>query len=102
MQQRQSETSFLSGTNAPFITELYARYAEDPNSVDPEWRAWFASLGDGASEAMNDLRGASWAPRKPAFLNGNGHAEAGASAGHGAGNGAMPVLAAEGEASIEA
>ncbi len=109
MQQRQSETSFLSGTNAPFITELYARYAEDPNSVDPEWRAWFASLGDGAAEAMNDLRGASWAPRKPAFLNGNGRDGAASPVGNGASNGAVPAAqvpqgeaSLAGEASIEA
>src|SRR5689334_25330180 len=95
--QQQSETSFLSGTNAPFISELYARYAEDPNSVDPDWRAWFASLGDGAAEAMEDLRGASWAPRKPAFINGNGHGEPAAHAGNGA---AAPVMAA-GQASPE-
>src|SRR5689334_707584 len=96
--QQQSETSFLSGTNAPFIAELYARYAEDPNSVDPDWRAYFTSLGDGAAEAMEDLRGASWAPRKPAFLNGNGHA---AASSHG-GNGAMTALATVGQASPEA
>ena len=35
---QESETSFLSGPNAAFITELYARYAEDPQSVDPDWR----------------------------------------------------------------
>ncbi len=97
MQQR-SETSFLSGTNAPFITELYARYAEDPNSVDPDWRAYFASLGDGAAEAMEDLRGASWAPRKPAFINGNGRAEPAIHAGNGAAAPLMTAAGPQGEA----
>ena len=56
-------------------------------------------LGDGAAEAMEDLRGASWAPRKPAFANGNGHVEAL----HHGGNGAeAPVLAPQGEASPQA
>ena len=27
--------SFLSGPNAPFIEELYAKYLESPSSVDP-------------------------------------------------------------------
>ena len=96
---QQSETSFLSGPNAAFITELYARYAQDPSAVDAGWRDYFASLGDGAAEAMGDLRGASWAPRKPAFVNGNGLAEPVAHKTNGA---AAPVLAPEGAASIEA
>ena len=27
-------SSFLQGTNAPYIDDLYARYEKDPNSVD--------------------------------------------------------------------
>src|SRR5258708_30679978 len=78
---QESETSFLSGPNAAFITELYARYAEDPQSVEPGWRSYFASLGEDAAAALGDLRGASWAPRQAAFLDGsgprgNGHAAA--------------------------
>ena len=41
------ETTFLSGPNAAFIEELYARYARrSPTSVDPSWRAFFAELGE--------------------------------------------------------
>jgi 2-oxoglutarate dehydrogenase E1 component len=39
-------TSFLSGTNAAFLEELYARWRESPDSVDPSWRAFFAELGE--------------------------------------------------------
>ena len=39
-------TSFLQGANATYLAELYARYEEDPASLDPEWRAFFASLDD--------------------------------------------------------
>ena len=31
-------TSFLYGGNADYIEELYAKYEDDPNSVDPQWR----------------------------------------------------------------
>ncbi len=39
------QTSFLYGTNAPFLEELYARYLADPNSVDATWREYFDGLG---------------------------------------------------------
>src|SRR5438876_3352231 len=39
-------TSFLSGTNAIFIEELYARFLENPDSVDPSWRSFFAEIGE--------------------------------------------------------
>ncbi len=94
-----SETSFLSGPNAAFITELYARYAEDPQSVEPGWRSYFASLGEEASAALGDLRGASWAPRQADFVNGNGRAAVRESAGNGA---AMPAAAADASATVEA
>ena len=33
--------TFLSGGNIQFIEALYARYLEDPNSVDPSWKELF-------------------------------------------------------------
>ena len=39
-------TSFLWGANAAFIEELYARYLENPDSVDASWQTFFTSLGD--------------------------------------------------------
>jgi len=41
-----AETSFLYGTNAIFIEQMQERWAQDPNSVSPEWRAFFDSLMD--------------------------------------------------------
>ncbi len=41
-------TSFLSGTNAAFVESLYAQYLENPDAVDPSWRAYFAGLGQTA------------------------------------------------------
>ena len=39
-------SSFLQGTNATYIDEIYARYEKDPASVDPEWQEFFKSLKD--------------------------------------------------------
>ncbi|MDP1642300.1 MAG: 2-oxoglutarate dehydrogenase E1 component, partial [Phenylobacterium sp.] len=45
-----AETSFLYGGNGAFVEDLYARWAEDPGSVEPSWRAFFASLHERAEE----------------------------------------------------
>jgi len=37
-------TSYLFGGNAPFIEELYEKYLEDPETVDPQWRRWFDQI----------------------------------------------------------
>ncbi|MFO1083988.1 MAG: 2-oxoglutarate dehydrogenase E1 component [Reyranellaceae bacterium] len=59
---RAEQTSFLFGANAPFIEELYARYLQDANSVDAEWRTFFEALGEQKGDVLADVRGASWAP----------------------------------------
>ena len=55
-------TSFLQGANATYLAELYARYEEDPASLDPEWRAFFSSLDDHRDDVIAGARGPSWAP----------------------------------------
>ncbi|MDX1483287.1 MAG: 2-oxoglutarate dehydrogenase E1 component [Alphaproteobacteria bacterium] len=55
--------SFLFGGNVAFIEEVYGRYLRDPNSVEPEWAAFFAGLQDDVTEALKEIEGASWAPR---------------------------------------
>ena len=42
----QISDTLLSGTNATFIAELYARYLADSASVDPSWGAFFAELDE--------------------------------------------------------
>ena len=56
------QTSFLFGANAPFIEELYARYLNDPNAVDGEWRTFFDALAEQKGDVLAEVRGASWAP----------------------------------------
>ena len=55
-------TSFLQGANATYLAELYARYEQDPASLDPEWRAFFASLDDDKEDVLAEARGPSWTP----------------------------------------
>jgi 2-oxoglutarate dehydrogenase E1 component len=44
---RLSET-FLSGTAAHYLEELYLDWMEDPSSVHPSWNAYFKGLAAGA------------------------------------------------------
>ena len=44
------------------MENLYARYLEDPSSVDPSWQQYFQSLGDDAETAIAESRGAPWTP----------------------------------------
>ena len=63
-------SSFMQGHNAEYLEQLYARYAQDPNSVEESWRAFFASLGDAPADAKAEAAGPSWArgdwPLQPA------------------------------------
>ena len=53
-------TSFLHGSNASYIEDLYARYKDDPGSVSGEWQSFFGSLGDEAEDVRKAALGASW------------------------------------------
>jgi 2-oxoglutarate dehydrogenase E1 component len=53
-------TSFLYGANAGYIEDLHARYQVDPNSVDPDWQAFFGSLKENAADIGPNARGPSW------------------------------------------
>ena len=55
--------SAMNGANAAFLADLYARWAEDPGSVDPSFAEIFAALNDDARAVLMDAQGASWAPR---------------------------------------
>ncbi|MBN9045084.1 MAG: 2-oxoglutarate dehydrogenase E1 component [Rhizobiales bacterium] len=64
-------TSFLYGGNADYIEELYARYEDDPNSVDPQWRDFFAQLKDNPADVKKNAAGPSWQRRNwPIAANG--------------------------------
>src|SRR5947209_10687297 len=64
-----ARSSFLYGGNAAYIEDLYSRYEADPNSVDAQWREFFASLKDRSADVTKSARGASW--RKPPLVKVN-------------------------------
>jgi 2-oxoglutarate dehydrogenase E1 component len=53
------DESVLSGSNIRFLEALYRRYAENPDSVSPAWRAFFAREGGRPNGAV--AQGPSWA-----------------------------------------
>src|SRR6187551_2000109 len=53
-------SSFLQGTNATYINDLYARYEQDPASVDTDWQEFFKSLKDAPADVQKNAEGASW------------------------------------------
>ncbi|MBX3483918.1 2-oxoglutarate dehydrogenase E1 component [Phenylobacterium sp.] len=62
-----AETSFLYGGNAAFVEDLYAKWANDPKSVEPSWAAFFASLADGADAVKRATTQPVWTrPAAPA------------------------------------
>jgi 2-oxoglutarate dehydrogenase E1 component len=66
-----AQTAFLYGGNAAYIEQLYARYSENPASVAPEWREFFAGLKDETAIVAENARGASWKrPNWPVPANG--------------------------------
>lgn len=56
-----AETSFLYGANAVFIEMMQERWAEDPNSVPPEWRAFFDQLLDRPDNVKANAAAGGWA-----------------------------------------
>jgi 2-oxoglutarate dehydrogenase E1 component len=57
----------FNGGNAAFIADLYAKWVEAPDSVDPSFAEVFASLNDESRAILTDAEGASWAPRNASF-----------------------------------
>ena len=54
-------SSFLQGTNASYIDEIYARFEKDPSALDPEWQEFFKSLKDAPADVRRNAEGPSWA-----------------------------------------
>ncbi len=55
--------SAMTGANATFLADLYARWVQAPDSVDASFQELFAALNDDARAVLGDAAGASWAPR---------------------------------------
>ncbi|TAN62648.1 MAG: 2-oxoglutarate dehydrogenase E1 component, partial [Magnetospirillum sp.] len=93
MTKQLDESSFLSGGNAVFIAELYARYLDDPSSVDSSWVAFFQELRDEGAQLIEDFKGTSGA-RRDLQVIGAVDPEAAAAAAAAAKKGGKPAPAA--------
>ena len=40
------DSSSIQGANAPYIEAYYEQFLENPDSVDPGWRAYFRNVQD--------------------------------------------------------
>ncbi|MEM6307310.1 MAG: 2-oxoglutarate dehydrogenase E1 component, partial [Pseudomonadota bacterium] len=54
-------SSFMQGHNAEYLEQMYARYAQDPASVDAQWVDFFRQLGDLNVDITAEAAGPSWA-----------------------------------------
>jgi 2-oxoglutarate dehydrogenase E1 component len=57
----------FNGANAAFISDLYAKWVANPDSVDASFSELFLALNDEARSILTDASGASWAPRHYEF-----------------------------------
>ena len=58
------QTSFLQGSNSPFIEELYLKFLNDPNSIPESWAEFFKGLNEDKDLIKKEISGPSWSPRK--------------------------------------
>ena len=47
--------SYLFGSNAPYIEELYESFLSDPNSVDEHWQQYFRELAAQPGAVARDV-----------------------------------------------
>ena len=62
------KTSFLQGSNSPFIKELYLKYLKNPKSIPQSWREFFDGLDEDQETIKKEILGPSWAPQKNNIL----------------------------------
>jgi 2-oxoglutarate dehydrogenase E1 component len=55
-----ARTSFLYGGNAGYVEDLYARFEQNPDEVDVQWRDFFQSLKDEKASVLRVAHGPSW------------------------------------------
>ena len=98
------DASFLTGSNATFIAELYATYLKTPDAVDASWASFFRDMDEDEAALMKSLEGASWAPSDAGVIgvaDGDAPAAKGSSSGKDATT-AAPLTSGQADASIHA
>ena len=63
------KTSFLQGSNSPFIKDLYLKYLEDAKSIPQSWIDFFDGLDEDQEVIKKEILGPSWSPQKKNKLN---------------------------------
>ena len=58
------KTSFLQGSNSPFIKELYLKYLYNPESIPQSWVEFFDGLNEDQEVIKKEILGPSWRPKK--------------------------------------
>ena len=58
------KTSFLQGSNGPFIKELYLKYLKNPETIPKSWVEFFDGLDEDQEAIKKEILGPSWAPKK--------------------------------------
>ena len=58
------KTSFLQGSNSPFIKNLYLQYLKDPKLIPVSWLKFFDGLDEDQEIIKKEILGPSWAPKK--------------------------------------
>ena len=67
--------SYLFGSNAPYIEELYEQFLENPDSVDEKWKQYFSDLSKQPGAAAVDV---AHGPIRESFANLTKHKSAAA------------------------
>ncbi len=62
--QTFEKTSFLHGSNGPFIKELYIKYLNNPKSIPSSWTKFFDGLNEDQEVIKKEILGPSWSPKK--------------------------------------
>ncbi len=60
--------SFLSAANPDYVADLFAKYKNNPASVDDSWVALFQGLEADAPQMASALKGASWKPAQEKLM----------------------------------
>ena len=66
MMNEKFSLSYLFGSNAPYIEELYEAYLSDPSSVDAHWKQYFDQV---AALPGTSARDVPHAPIQASFIN---------------------------------
>ncbi len=63
------KTSFLHGSNSPFIKEMYLKYLNNPKSLPESWTEFFDGLNEDQEIVKKEILGPSWSPKKNKLRN---------------------------------